>query len=147
VLGERYFAAARGQAETLRMGPKTASTLNSSATASAQCPVCPLEAQLFGAAGWMLDVQVRESLEQIPGNVAANHGCIINHHTDDNQPQSSAFPFQLSAFQGFSFSLVPPSTINPQLLCGVNRLLLQRAAPATLWDLEAGTRVSKVRGQ
>jgi hypothetical protein len=91
--------------------------------------------------------------------VATNHGCIINHHTDDNQPQSSAsalnpqpfpVPFQLSAFQRFSVSAFrwsrpQPSTINAQLLCSGNRLLLQRAATATLWDREAGTRVSKVR--
>jgi hypothetical protein len=50
--------------------------------------------------------------------------------------------FQLSAFHLFRG---PPSTINPQLLCSGNRLLLQRAATATLWDREAGTRVSKVR--
>jgi hypothetical protein len=47
-------------------------------------------------------------------------------------------------FQRFSFSLVPPSTLNPKLLCRGNRLLLQRAATATLWDREAGTRVSEV---
>jgi hypothetical protein len=37
------------------------------------------------------------------------------------------------------------STINPQLLYSGNRVLLQRAATATLWNREAGTRVSKVR--
>lgn len=47
--------------------------------------------------------------------------------------------------QHFSFSLVPPSTPNPQLLCNRIRLLLQRAATPNLWDREAGTRVSKVR--
>ena len=61
--------------------------------------------------------------------------------------------FSVSAFQPFSFCSLQPSTINAQLLCrdcpsrarGGNRLLLQRAATATLWDREAGTRVSKVR--
>ncbi len=59
----------------------------------------------------------------------------------------------ISAFQLFAGpALTPqrstppqPSTINPQLLCSGNRLLLQRAATATLRDREAGTRVSKVR--
>jgi hypothetical protein len=60
---------------------------------------------------------------------------------------SPHFSFLLSAFQLFA-----GPTLNPQLLCRDctsrarcgNRLLLQRAATATLWDREAGTRVSKV---
>lgn len=56
----------------------------------------------------------------------------------------SGFSFLLSAFQLFAG---PPqlSTLNPQLLCSGNRLLVQRSATATIWDREAGTRVSKVR--
>ena len=30
--------------------------------------------------------RVRQSLEEMFGNVATNHGCIINHNADDNQP-------------------------------------------------------------
>jgi hypothetical protein len=65
----------------------------------------------------------RQSLEQMPGNVATNHGCIINHNTDDNQPQSSAsafnpqpfpFRFQLFAFSVSAFRWSHPQPSTPQ---------------------------------
>ena len=31
--------------------------------------------------------RVLQSLKEMFGDVATNHGCIINHDTDDNQPQ------------------------------------------------------------
>jgi len=69
--------------------------------------------------------------------IEMGHQCVLGEHY-----------FGEARDQAETLRLDPQlSTINPQLWCSGDRVLLQGAATATLWDREAGTRVSKVKNK